>query len=450
MKKRLIYVMILISLILSALSGCGKKEDFAADVYLDIAQGYVDEGDYSSAVDALKKGYEATKDNRIAAMIAELVIQMGEKEETESTELVEEPKVSPTEKPTVVPTEATDDIQLETASNKENNVENYSQFSGSWSERDASWEQGGMLMDIKCTDKTITINLSYVQSAPMNRVAEFEVQESLANISDKELIVKFYNDGWGNTGTACFYFDNSDHIECRIIDMVISNTALWGFCEKTFDLYRNDVISGDLSYDANNVLDDNLLDNQDNQKRINIFLSNFAEQRCSQYPFENDYQLLYFAYVYSTINSNSLITYDEYCAYMNKGDVDDILNRFFGRTVIPSDNSMIFYPNYGPGDFIAYGANQYQFIAATGEYRGYVAVASDMIDNGDGTYTVWFDTYMVSMDSQTDYSEYYGMSIEEAESDGRLSLYQHGQAIVKDYTRSNGKETYQLIEYRVY
>lgn len=267
----------------------------------------------------------------------------------------------------------------------------------------------------------------------------------MANIRDGELIVKFNDDGWGNMGTAYLYFREPDYIQCRIANMLASSTASWGFYEDTFDLYRYDATPNNMANASNgDVLHDHAI-----QKRINIFLSNFAEQRCAQYPFANDYQMLNFAYIYSQINSNSLISYDDYSAFMNKSDVDDILNRFFGRTVIPSDNSMIFYSPYG-SDYISYGAGQYEFIAAMGEYRGYVAVAYDMVDNGDGTYTVWFDTYMVSMDSQTDYSEYYGMIMEEAGSDESLSLYQHGQAIVKDYTRPNGKVTYQLISYSVY
>ena len=186
---------------------------------------------------------------------------------------------------------------------------------------------------------------------------------------------------------------------------------------------------------------------KDNQQRINIFLSNFAEQCFVEYPVADDYFLLQFAYTYSQINSPGLISYTDYSACMSKSDVDSILNRFFGKTVVPSDNSMIFSHPMSPEDSIAYGANTYEFVAATGEFRGYVAIVYDMEKNSNGTYDVLFDIYTTESDSL---SKYYEMTAEEAERSNGLSLYQHGSATVKDYTRPNGKETYQLISYSVY
>ena len=192
----------------------------------------------------------------------------------------------------------------------------------------------------------------------------------------------------------------------------------------------------------------NMLKEEGIQKRINLFLSNFAEQNFRGYP-AGEYKMLTFAYIYSKINSNGLITYSNGDACISKSDMDAVLMQYFGRSIEPFENASF---GDGYGSFVYYRNGQYIFTPGDGEFYGYVAVVTSMTDNGDGTYSVQFNIYSVAEDvyfNNGSMSHYYGMSAAEAAADSTLTLYSSGQATVKDYTRANGVQSYHLVWYNV-
>ena len=102
--KKIICFVVLIALMLPVLCACGEKHTSAADAYLDIAQGYVDEGKYAAAISTLEKGYKATGDSRIAVMMAELAMHKEENEESVPENVATEPAEKETQPKEIVTT----------------------------------------------------------------------------------------------------------------------------------------------------------------------------------------------------------------------------------------------------------------------------------------------------------------------------------------------------------
>ena len=89
MKKRLMSILLLSALMMCALAGCGPAEAghtptesenavSVADTYREMAQDFLDRGDYDAAVSILEKGIAATGDAGLADMLKEaLALQLG-------------------------------------------------------------------------------------------------------------------------------------------------------------------------------------------------------------------------------------------------------------------------------------------------------------------------------------------------------------------------------------
>ena len=178
-----------------------------------------------------------------------------------------------------------------------------------------------------------------------------------------------------------------------------------------------------------------------NQKQINVFLSNFAEQGFGNYPATDD-ALLEFGYLYYKYNVESKLHVDDAaeCYYVKKKDMDTVLKDFFGKTIIPDGN----YEKFS--EYVVFDNNRYEFPLADGVLIDYVAVANSIVNNGDGTYTVEFDVYFAKDGLK---SSYYELSAEKAASSSKLSWEYSGKATVREHTRSTGKESYRLIKYTV-
>lgn len=177
-----------------------------------------------------------------------------------------------------------------------------------------------------------------------------------------------------------------------------------------------------------------------NQKKINVFLSNFAEQGFGNYP-DSDVALLTFGYLYYKYNVDSKLHVDEdaECYYVKKKDMDTVLKDFFGKTITPDDYEEFIGAYH---DDVIFDNDRYEFPLADGVLADYVAVASSMVDNGDGTYTVEFDVYFAEDGLKNSYYEY---NAEKAASSSKLSWEYSGKAVVREHTRSTGKESYRLI-----
>lgn len=227
MKKKYISLLLTITILLTCFCSCSKSNDTSsADTYLSMAQDFIDKNNHIAAMDILQKGFSETKDERIAVMIAELSTSNSES--------------NPTDTAANITVDATVDTTAEIPSLKS--------CSGTWAEENIGWEYGGMIMDVECTDTAITIVLSYTQSAPMSRIAEITIEDELSNIKDGILAAELVEDGWGNKTTVQINLLEPDMIQCHIVEVVPGETALWGFYEGLYELYKNDTAHENMSY----------------------------------------------------------------------------------------------------------------------------------------------------------------------------------------------------------
>ena len=174
-----------------------------------------------------------------------------------------------------------------------------------------------------------------------------------------------------------------------------------------------------------------------NQRRkINIFLSNFAEQGFACYP-ADDAELLDFVYIYCKINRNKALLSNTESYYVTQATVDDILTRFFGKTVKPGTDYKVYSSE------LTYQDGNYYWPLADGVMYDYVAIATDMRKNANGTYTVQFDIYEAFEVSSL--KDCYYMSPAEAAGNSKMHKIASGQAVVKDYAP---KDSYQIISYQ--
>lgn len=176
---------------------------------------------------------------------------------------------------------------------------------------------------------------------------------------------------------------------------------------------------------------------QDDTYQINVFLSNFSEQNFQGYPCD-DLTMVKFGYAYAKVNNREVVGADGYEYYISKANMDSILKRFFARTASVEEG----YLDQG----IRYTDGAYRFLAADGASCSYCSVATGMMENGDGTYTVTFDVY-AHVNPHESMSQYYYMT--PSQISGRSDVYYlySGRAVVQDYIRSNGAESYQLLSY---
>lgn len=184
----------------------------------------------------------------------------------------------------------------------------------------------------------------------------------------------------------------------------------------------------------------NLLDSFNGEERyqINVFLSNFSEQSFKSYPC-SDREMVDFGFIYAKINNREVFYSKDGYYCVDKVNMDSILKRFFGKTAnIPSADN---YMHYSDGT--------YYFPAADGESYAYCSFATNMVSLGNGTYQVEFAVYG-NVNPHDSMSAFYRMTPSQAAYDSRLEYLYSGTAVVKDYLRSNGVESYQLISYNRY
>lgn len=184
----------------------------------------------------------------------------------------------------------------------------------------------------------------------------------------------------------------------------------------------------------------------DVQYKINVFLSNFAEAYFNTYP-TTKYRMLSFAYTHAMLNQDGEIKYTSGEAYMSEDDINSVLYKYFGISYSKNGAPETYYlePQY-TGAYIRYDGKNYYYPVAAGESYSNLAIATEMTRNSDGTYNVKFDMYTLVDLWEDDPANYYKYSAYQAGSSTKLEYCYTGFARVKDYTRSNGKQSYQLIE----
>ena len=181
------------------------------------------------------------------------------------------------------------------------------------------------------------------------------------------------------------------------------------------------------------------------QKRLNTFLSNFAEAYMFEYPCD-EYEMLQFAYIHAMLNNDGGIYQGSQRAYMLGTDVNSILYKYFGQTLPHPNFSVRYYENYDENsrNYIDYDGENYYFENGAGESYAIVAIASKMVNHGN-SYTVEYSVFMHDA-IDADMKPYYEMSYDQAMRDPSLTLLYSGTAEVKDYQRGDGKWSYHLIE----
>ncbi len=181
------------------------------------------------------------------------------------------------------------------------------------------------------------------------------------------------------------------------------------------------------------------------RREVNVFLSNFSEAFLEFFdPVEyvSDGDLISFAFTHNSINSSKKTVYDGDYMGISAENADITLKRFFGRTV--SHESAV----SSNGQKWTYKDGMFITPAADGESHAYFSIATDMRDNGNGTYTVQFNSYFDDEHTHDGpQKEWYTYSVSQA--DSRCTLKYKGEAIVKP-KKHNGSDTYELVSYFTY
>ena len=183
----------------------------------------------------------------------------------------------------------------------------------------------------------------------------------------------------------------------------------------------------------------------DSQHRINLFLSNFAEAGIEQYPCCN-YHKLRFVFSHCQINGvGDPVSANDYIE-ISRDTAESILNKYIGAVVTEDDDNANHVNCTDFESFISFNGGSYSCPASQVECYAYAAVVDTMQKNDDGTYTVNYRVYKLDPEySIYDYSSIYKYTPAEALYDWNLSVVYSAEAIVKDFVRSNGQESYQLI-----
>lgn len=187
-----------------------------------------------------------------------------------------------------------------------------------------------------------------------------------------------------------------------------------------------------------NVLND-MSDSQ--RKEVNTFLSNFSEAHYKKNYSDSNEDKINFVYKHVMINtSGDEIIYGNGITKISESTVDRILNRFFGESIPHKTPSNATTWEYSDGFF--------QMPSADGESVAYFSVATNMIDNGNNSYTIDFKVYFNENGPHDPIpKECYTYTAEKA---GKNYSYVYsGTATVKPKT-VNGSETYEIISYSIF
>ncbi len=177
-------------------------------------------------------------------------------------------------------------------------------------------------------------------------------------------------------------------------------------------------------------------------RRMNLFLSNFSEQNMKNLSFFQQYDYLYFVFNYCTINRKDMLSYSNGYAYITLDDANHVLNQYFGTTFEPEENDMYFSDTQGSD--IIYQNGKLRYKAGTEKTYHYVTVVTEVINGKNGTYEVTYHVYSVKGYAP---DKYYRLRPEEVDQHPEMKLIYWGYANIKDYVRTNGVPSYQLVSY---
>lgn len=188
--------------------------------------------------------------------------------------------------------------------------------------------------------------------------------------------------------------------------------------------------------------------NDEDQYRINVFLSNFAEQSMSDFDAETatEAELLQFAFLHTRLNGGDIsFTQDGY-ARLSLDTVNSKLQRYMGLQLAEPEEGAVFRKWYD----ITYRDGAFLFPYGDGESYSCMAVAKQVYDKGNGTLQVIFSVYSVvefsTGGNKIPDSSYYRVTPAQAASDEGYEWIADGEALITPY-RTESVDSYQLLKY---
>ena len=156
--------------------------------------------------------------------------------------------------------------------------------------------------------------------------------------------------------------------------------------------------------EAGGISGDPVAITKDMQKKLNIFISNFAEQGMGSYDYgkEDMLQYGYFAYKWSCLNNYSDVKVDGdyYCVSFET--VQKVVEKYFGRKLDKAELEACTDTDIHHG-FIKNGG--YYMPAADGEAHTGFAVVTAMEDTGSDIYRMEFTIFDLDLDAYYDNEE---------------------------------------------
>ena len=177
-------------------------------------------------------------------------------------------------------------------------------------------------------------------------------------------------------------------------------------------------------------------------KDLNVFLSNFSEAGFEYYDCDNidASSLISFAFIHDLINNYENIKYSNSNMGISAWRVDEILNRYLGKTI--SKRSVQHWQ---------YDGSYYWTLGATGETYSRFSIAVSYIDLKNGTYKVNCNNYCWNGYGLMDFAdpEWYWYSDWEVLNNSEFKKMSSSVAIIKPVVY-NGKNTWQLLSLNTY
>lgn len=134
----------------------------------------------------------------------------------------------------------TEETIINTEEPHDNEIKNYQDYSGFWTEEGISHEEllqnGGVEFYIEITNKNELHGYLYAQQGMTERIAE--VEDIVCVIENGKCQYSFLDDGWGDSGTLFIQFEQ-DEIVIEVKDYKMSETNMIGFgIDRTYILTR--------------------------------------------------------------------------------------------------------------------------------------------------------------------------------------------------------------------
>ena len=180
-------------------------------------------------------------------------------------------------------------------------------------------------------------------------------------------------------------------------------------------------------------------------RRLNLFLSSFAQLDLTTYP-TYEYDLLEFVYAHCAHKQADSISYADGYTYITLDDANLVLNAYFGITLEPGSDPVSYTDPIQNRQILLQNGNL-RYTPVDPEPRNYVTVAEAVYENSDGSYTVYFHTYRVE---NATLDPYYELRFEDVANHPEMEFEFWGSANIKDFVVSGGVPSYQLLSYNIY